>query len=347
MFKDILTQSGFTGLLHLLKAGVFPTMDMLRIYGDETEPFIGFGVENVRSLHPGEYWFPDPRLRGNVLLHYAPEANLAVENEAMPWMTDDPIADSLNEPLCTGGDLHPERLKLAYSYGIFPWFSYTELLDGKPIDPEWWAPLKRFVLYPDQLHISHSLRTLLNKRRYRVSVNEAFPRVIEACRTVNDRDKQEGAWLSEEIVSSYTELWKEGWVKSVEVWDTMEGDRLVGGLYGVWINGCFIGESMFSLAPSASKVALVGLCEWMRREGGKLIDLQIETPHLKSMGGTVIDYIPYLRQLNPTAVASILPPASDDVASDSFPAPAQAFYRPPFEYAAPLLDIRLPLSSGS
>ncbi|MDE5813323.1 MAG: leucyl/phenylalanyl-tRNA--protein transferase [Muribaculaceae bacterium] len=207
----------------------------------------------------------------------------------------DEVADSLSGPLCTGGDLEPQRLILAYSFGIFPWFDFTE-----PV-PSWWAPLSRFVLFPEEIHISHSMRTLLNKRKYRVTVNEAFPEVIEACRTVNGRyEDSRGPWLGKDIVKAYTELWRMGHVKSVEVWD-IETGKLSGGLYGVWINGCFMGESMFSYVPSGSKIALIGLCEWMKEQGGKVIDLQIETEHLKSMGGRYISYMDYMRMLNPEA----------------------------------------------
>ncbi|MDE5870338.1 MAG: leucyl/phenylalanyl-tRNA--protein transferase [Muribaculaceae bacterium] len=207
-------------------------------------------------------------------------------------------------PFCTGGDLDPRRLLLAYSFGIFPWFDFTDE------SPWWWAPLSRFVLFPEEIHISHSLRTLLNKKRYRVTINEAFPDVIEACRTVDGRyDNPEGAWLGEDIVKVFTELWRQGYAKSVEVWDNESG-KLVGGLYGVWLNGCFMGESMFSYVPSGSKIAMVGLCEWMKGTGGKVIDLQIETDHLKSMGGRHISYIDYMRMLNPSAIkgkADMLP----------------------------------------
>ncbi|MDE6740900.1 MAG: leucyl/phenylalanyl-tRNA--protein transferase [Muribaculaceae bacterium] len=207
----------------------------------------------------------------------------------------DDVEESLRMPLCTGGDLDPRRLLLAYSFGIFPWFDITDE------SPWWWAPLSRFVLFPDEIHISHSMRTLLNKRQYRVSVNEAFPEVIEACRTVNGRyDDPLGAWLGADIVNAYTKLWRQGYVKSVEVWDIKTG-KLSGGLYGVWLNGCLIGESMFSYIPSGSKIALIALCRWMKENGGKVIDLQIETEHLKSMGGRHISYMDYLGMLNPKA----------------------------------------------
>ncbi|MDE6290036.1 MAG: leucyl/phenylalanyl-tRNA--protein transferase [Muribaculaceae bacterium] len=239
----------------------------------------------------GELWFPDPRYRACRLMHETFDVSkLKVK------MPSDNIADSLHGPLCTGGDLDPQRLILAYSFGIFPWFDFTDPT------PSWWAPLTRFVLFPEEVHISHSMRTLLNKKKFRITINEAFPEVIEACRTVNGRNEDpQGPWLGEDIIKSYTELWKQGFVKSLEVWDKDTG-KLAGGLYGVLLNGCFMGESMFSYVPSGSKIALIGLCEWMLENEGKVIDLQIETKHLKSMGGRAINYMDYMRLLNPKAV---------------------------------------------
>lgn len=247
-------------------------------------------------------WFPDPRIRARRVIESMmsiPEG-FEIDDYAMGLKLkeySDDVEESLHMPLCTGGDLDPRRLLLAYSFGIFPWFDISDE------SPWWWAPLSRFVLFPDGIHISHSMRTLLNKHRYRVTVNEAFPDVIEACRTVDGRHEDpQGGWLGANIVKAFTDLWRQGFVKSVEVWDKETG-RLAGGLYGVWINGCFMGESMFSYVPSGSKLAMIGLCEWMRSAGGKVIDLQIETEHLKSMGGRHIPYLEYLKMLNPIAAA--------------------------------------------
>ncbi len=171
--------------------------------------------------------------------------------------------------------------------------------------PVWHAPLERYVLFPERVHVSHSMRTLLNKRRYRIEINQAFPEVIEACRTVDGRDKLEGGWLDESLAAVYIELWRRGRAMSVEVRDTQDSDRLVGGLYGIFVNDCFMGESMFSYVPSGSKMAMIGLCRWMEQNGGKMIDLQFETPHLKSMGGEFISYYSYLGILNPEAASTI------------------------------------------
>lgn len=188
--------------------------------------------------------------------------------------------------LAVGGDLSVDRLLLAYSYGIFPWYAFRE---GTI---QWWCPMDRFVIFPNEIHISHSMRTLMNKNTYRVSFNEAFEEVIRQCGQL--RIREEGAWLGPEMTEAYTELHRQNLAASVEVW---QEDKLVGGLYGVCIGHCFFGESMFSLAPSASKLALIKLAEFLNSHGGLLIDCQFETPHLKSMGGRHISYEEYMELL--------------------------------------------------
>lgn len=184
-----------------------------------------------------------------------------------------------------GGDLSVDRLLLAYSHGIFPWFSFRH----SP-EPHWYCPMRRFVIFPSEVHVSHSMRTLLNKGRYRMSINEGFDAVIAHCSEL--RIEEEGAWLGKEMIEAYTQLHEQGFAASVEVWD---GEHLVGGLYGVTIGRCFFGESMFSLVPNASKLALVHLARFLEKHGGLLIDCQFETPHLRSMGGRYIDYDEYVR----------------------------------------------------
>lgn len=186
-----------------------------------------------------------------------------------------------------GGDLSVDRLLLAYSHGIFPWFSFRH----SPV-PHWYCPMQRFVLFPSEVHISHSMRTLLNKGQYRISINEDFDAVIAHCSEL--RIKEEGAWLGEEMIEAYTQLHEQGFAASVEVWD---GEQLVGGLYGVTIGRCFFGESMFSLVPNASKLALIHLARFLEKHGGLLIDCQFETPHLRSMGGRYLDYDEYVRMI--------------------------------------------------
>lgn len=184
-----------------------------------------------------------------------------------------------------GGDLSVDRLLLAYSNGIFPWFSFR---DSKDI--MWYCPMQRFVIFPDKIHVSHSMRTLMNKGKYSVTINRDFNGVIENCSSL--RYDKDGAWLGADMMRAYKELHRQGFAASVEVWD--KEDTLVGGLYGVNIGRAFFGESMFSLVPSASKLALIFLARFMSENGGSIIDCQLETPHLKSMGG---EYIPYDRYL--------------------------------------------------
>jgi len=196
----------------------------------------------------------------------------------------------LGEPdglLAVGGDLCVERLLLAYSHGIFPWYSFKEGLI------EWWCPMDRFVIFPDEIHISHSMRTLFNKKEYKVTFNQAFTEVIHHCAKVNNRIDQPGAWLGPEIMDAYTELHHQHFASSVEVWD--QENQLVGGLYGVTIGRCFFGESMFSLIPNGSKIALIYLAKFFQQHGGLMIDCQFETNHLLSMGGRHIPYDEYIK----------------------------------------------------
>lgn len=191
-----------------------------------------------------------------------------------------------------GGDLCIDRLLLAYCNGIFPWYSFRD-----QYEPLWFCPMKRFVIFPDEIHVSHSMRTLMNKDKYSVGINEAFDRVIRECGKCNHRNEDDGAWLSDKIVQAYTALHEQDFAASVEVWDN-ETNELVGGLYGVTIGKVFIGESMFSLVPSASKLALIFLARYMKEHGGKMIDCQLETAHLKSMGGRYISYEEYMKFMN-------------------------------------------------
>ena len=177
-----------------------------------------------------------------------------------------------------------DRLLLAYSYGIFPWYAfrwYDEI--------HWYCPMQRFVIFPDEVHVSRSMRKLMRKGRYSVSINRDFHNVIRLCGEL--RHDEEGAWLGSDMIEAYEELHRQGFAASVEVW---EGERLVGGIYGVNIGSCFFGESMFSLVPNGSKVALIALAQYMAENGGRLIDCQFETPHLRSMGGRFISYDEYL-----------------------------------------------------
>lgn len=192
--------------------------------------------------------------------------------------------------MAVGGDLSVDRLLLAYSNGFFPWFSFRHREE-----PLWYCPLQRFVIFPKEIHISHSMRQLINQNRYMLSINKDFEGVIHGCATAQNRDTEDGAWLGPDIIEAYAELHRQGFAASVEVWEKQETDeRLVGGLYGVNLGRAFFGESMFSLVPSASKLALIHLARMFEILGGLMIDCQFETPHLRSMGGRYIPYEEYI-----------------------------------------------------
>lgn len=199
--------------------------------------------------------------------------------------------------IAVGGDLSPQRLILAYSFGFFPWYSYRDC-----DEPVWYCPMERFVIFPEEIHVSHSMRTLLNSNRYEISMNHAFREVMEGCANADGRSGLEGAWLGPHIISAYTRMHELGFAQSVEVWERPEnpGDphRLVGGLYGMQLRNAFFGESMFSLVPNASKLALIHLARHALEKGWCFIDCQYETPHLKSMGGRHISYDEYLDRLS-------------------------------------------------
>ena len=205
------------------------------------------------------------------------------------WFPDPHLGEE-DGLVAVGGDLSVDRLLLAYSNGFFPWYSfqYQE-------EPLWYCPLQRFVIFPNEIHISHSMQQLIRKRQYEVTINRDFDGVIHGCAEAQNRNQEDGAWLGPDIIKAYTELHRQGFVASVEVWD--EDQQLVGGLYGVNIGTAFFGESMFSLVPSASKLALIFLSRLMGTYGGKLIDCQFETPHLRSMGGRFISYEEYMNLL--------------------------------------------------
>lgn len=196
-----------------------------------------------------------------------------------------------------GGDLSVDRLLLAYSNGIFPWYPYKKEdafyrdEDGNPLI-EWWCPMKRFVIFPNEIHISHTMRQMIKRNTHTVTVNKAFDQVIEHCGDL--RSEQRGAWLGSDMKEAYKRLHDIGFALSVEVWNNSTGE-LAGGLYGVAIGKCIFGESMFSLEPSASKLALIHLAQLMQKAGGLLIDCQFETPHLRTMGGRHIPYDEYMK----------------------------------------------------
>ena len=182
--------------------------------------------------------------------------------------------------LAVGGDLSVDRLLLAYQHGIFPWYS-----DDTPI--LWYSPHERFVLYPSQIKISKSMRQVMRSGRFAITKNKAFEQVIEACSTA-PREGQDGTWITDDMQQAYINLHQSGYAHSYEVWH--EGN-LAGGLYGIHAGKVFCGESMFSRVSNASKAALIFLCQ---QEQYQLIDCQMHTEHLESMGGRFISRADYL-----------------------------------------------------
>ena len=210
--------------------------------------------------------------------------DVPIEPEPTDWELPHPDSADENGLVGIGADLLPGTLLLAYRSGLFP----MPISGRSPIG--WWSPDPRGVLALDRLRVTRSLRRSM--RRYEVRFDTAFEQVMRACANP-DRD---GGWITDEIHTAYTELHELGWAHSIEAWDVETG-MLVGGLYGVNINGLFAGESMFHREPDASKVALVGLVEELRRIGVVLLDVQWLTPHLESLGAEEIPRGEYLRKL--------------------------------------------------
>ncbi len=190
-----------------------------------------------------------------------------------------PVSEADEEGiLAIGGDLNPERLKLAYKSGIFPWFN-----EGEPI--LWWSPDPRMVLFPDELIVSKSMRNVLNRKQFKVTFNQNFADVISNCQNIK-REGQNGTWISNEMINAYCELHAQGIAKSVEVW---QDEILVGGLYGIDLGDVFCGESMFSKVSNASKVAFIALVNYLKEGNYKLLDCQVYNSHLESLGCREID----------------------------------------------------------
>lgn len=185
--------------------------------------------------------------------------------------------------LAIEGDLSTERLLLAYQNGIFPWFG-----DDSPI--LWYSPKMRFVLFPNDVKISKSMRQIMNSKKYTITVNKAFEDVINACAAIK-REGQESTWITTEMKEAYIKLHQLGFAHSIETW---ENDKLIGGLYGVMMNNIFCGESMFSYQSNASKMALIWLCQNIEL---KLIDCQIHSNHLESLGARMIDRESFMKFL--------------------------------------------------
>ena len=210
----------------------------------------------------------------------------------IPWLGPrdpfPPVERALRDPnglLAAGADLSPQRLLDAYARGIFPWFSEDDPL-------LWWSPDPRMVLFVDELHLSRSLRRVIRSGRFRVTLDTAFRDVMEGC--AEPRPDQDGTWITPEMLHAYMRLAALGHAHSVEAW---EGDTLAGGLYGVAIGRMFFGESMFSRRSDASKVAFAHLVRQLQQWEMPLIDCQMATPHLASLGAREIPRAEFLGQV--------------------------------------------------
>jgi len=198
-----------------------------------------------------------------------------------------PVENANSEGLlAVGGDLSSERLLLAYQSGIFPWFNEDSLI-------LWWSPNPRMILYPKNIKISKSMRKVIKSGQFRLSKNTCFEKVIEACSFIN-RPGQKGTWITDEMRKAYIAMHEKGFAHSYEVW---QNDTLVGGLYGIDLGHIFCGESMFSKANNASKFAFIKLAQELERKAYGLIDCQLYTEHLASLGAEEISRTEFIRIL--------------------------------------------------
>lgn len=187
--------------------------------------------------------------------------------------------------LAIGGDLSRERLMLAYRNGIFPWYEDNYIL--------WWCPDPRFILVPDEINVSSSMKQVIKKKEFEFAVNRNFNQVIRSCKTVQ-RSGQDGTWITEDMRRAYEDLHAQGIAHSAEAW---RNGNLVGGLYGIRIGNVFFGESMFSTESNASKFAFIEYVRQLQREGVKLIDCQVYTRHLESLGARMIPRTEFLAMI--------------------------------------------------
>ncbi len=204
-----------------------------------------------------------------------------------PGLWFPPVYEAMEDGLLAiGGDLTTERLLLAYKKGIFPWFD-----GGTPL---WWCPDPRFILLPAELKVSKSMQQLLKRKTFEFTINKAFDKVIHFCKT-NKRKEQEGTWITDDVERAYNQLHRLGYAHSAEVWRNGE---LVGGLYGIRLGKVFFGESMFSLVSNASKYAFINYVNQLTSEGVELIDCQVYTEHLESLGAGMVDREYFINLLN-------------------------------------------------
>jgi len=213
------------------------------------------------------------------------------ERHSLFFLTQDlvfPEVENANSEglLAVGGDLSPERLLLAYQSGIFPWFNEDSLI-------LWWSPNPRMVLFPERVKIAKSMRKVLKSNLFRLTKNNCFEEVIRKC-AATKRPGQQGTWLTNEMIKAYTRLHQMGHAHSYEVW---ENDNLVGGLYGIDLGHIFCGESMFSTVSNASKFAFIHLAQELKEKKYRLIDCQIYTAHLQSLGAEEMKRSTFIKEL--------------------------------------------------
>ncbi|NCX96008.1 MAG: leucyl/phenylalanyl-tRNA--protein transferase [Chitinophagia bacterium] len=200
-----------------------------------------------------------------------------------------PVSSASSEGIvAVGGDLSVDRIRLAYNSGIFPWYNPED----EPI--LWWSPDPRFVLFLDKLKVSKSMQQVIKSPKFEFRINTSFTKVIENCRDVY-REGQDGTWLSDSLITAFTQLHREGIVHCAEAW---QGQQLVGGLYGVQVGKVFCGESMFSLVSNASKFAFIQWVKHLQSTGTQLIDCQVYTPHLASLGAEMISREAFMKYLS-------------------------------------------------
>ena len=219
----------------------------------------------------------------------------SVKTKGLNHVSFPPLSNANEDGLLAmGGDLSTDTLVSAYAQGIFPWFN-----ENQPL--LWWSPDPRLVLLPEEVKISRSLSKIIRQQKFTLSCNQQFENVMRGCAlrgNPNHLAETAATWITESMHEAYSTLHKLGYAQSIEVW---QDSRLVGGLYGVALGSVFFGESMFSAVSNASKVALIGLCQHLRAKGYQLIDCQVETDHLLSLGAKNIsrdDFMAYLKDID-------------------------------------------------
>ncbi|MBS9777589.1 MAG: leucyl/phenylalanyl-tRNA--protein transferase [Gammaproteobacteria bacterium] len=225
----------------------------------------------------------------------------------IPWFDSSDIQQfpdveqSLSEPdglLALGGNLSTPTLINAYKNGIFPWFS-----ENQPI--MWWSPSKRAIIETTDIHVSKNMGKLIKQKKYYPTVDKCFSEVVNACAKPTATDNRTETWITNKMRSAYCDLHKKGHAHSIEIWN--KDDKLVGGLYGVFVNNCFCGESMFSSASNTSKLALIYLSRFLKSNNCKIIDCQLPTKHLYSLGAKAIERKDFIKTIGQTAHNPQLP----------------------------------------